>query len=117
MLAKFIDIEGRERWVNVEIKDNIEVKEGPRRVVFIHEIKGVTVEETANPSKMPDELSIIKIELDAKLKKKKKVYLPAFVREMSRILDRDELYTTDLINVLRDVTSEYIIRENYIYRV
>jgi hypothetical protein len=82
MLAKFVDIEGRERWVNVEIKDNIEVREGPRRVVFIHEDPRGGGRGDSNPSRMPDELAVVKVELDGRLKKNKnkKVHLPIFIR-------------------------------------
>jgi len=108
MLAKFVDAEGRERWVHVEISDSVEVREGRQRVVFIHEIKGVKVEETSNVSKLPGMLGIAKLELDAILDGKKLSLFSASYR-LSKALDISREEAEELIRALCDVTGEYAI--------
>jgi len=51
VLARFRDASGQEHWVEVKIRDSVEVREGRRVVIFIHELKGVEVEEV-DPAKV-----------------------------------------------------------------
>ncbi len=45
MLARFVDSEGKEHWLDVKVRDAIELREGGRRVSFVYRIDRVEVEE------------------------------------------------------------------------
>ncbi len=118
MLARFIDAEGRERWVNVKVEDMVEVREGKRKVMFIYEIRGVKVEETANVSRLPEVLSLVKLELDGLLDRKGgRVSLAAAKYGISRALDISFEEALDLIRALKEITGEYVITGDEISRV
>ena len=118
MLAKFVDAEGRERWVNVRIEDSYEVKEGRRKVMFIHEIKGARVEETANPTKLEGMLGAAKIELDHLLGKKGRTSLISAAYDIKWSLNlSSKEEAEDLIRALCDVTGEYAIVGNEVVRL
>ena len=117
-MAKFVDAEGRERWVNVRILDSYEVKEGRRRVMFIHEIKGARVEETANPAKLEGMLGAAKIELDHLLEKGGRENLTTAAYHIKWNLDlASKEEAVDLIRALCDVTGEYAIVGNEVVKL
>ena len=118
MLAKFVDAEGRERWVDVRIEDCVEVKEGKRKVVFIHELKGVEVEEIANPARLEGWLSIAKLELDATLSREGKANWTSMAYELKWTLGlKSKEEAEDILRQLCEVTGEYIVKDGWITKV
>ncbi len=108
-MARFIDAEGRERWVTVKVEDNVEVRESSRKVVFIHELRRVEVSETANPGNLPDILGLAKLELDGILEKKRgklSIFTASYRLKCALSLSTRE-EAEEIIRALADTTGEY----------
>ena len=112
MLARFRDASGQERWVDVKIRDGVEVREGRRVVIFIHELKGVEVEEV-DPAEVWEWLEAGKKALDKLLSESRdKVRYSQAVVELRQRLP-EGVAPEDIIRLLCE-SGEYVQREGWI---